>query len=75
MVVTPAEIAAYVGIPEGRQLAGWVVDGLAAVPVPTTDADHVYVFRAFIRAAHEAGIKPGARGMLASYAPREGAES
>lgn len=68
--MTSEEIAAYLGVPAGHQLAPWVVDGLAALPVPVTDAEHVDTFRAFVRAATAAGIKPGARGMLASYAPK-----
>ena len=73
--MTREEVAAYLGVPEGRQLAPWVVNGLADVPVPHTDAEHVDTFRAFLRAAAAAGIKPGARGMLASYAPKTEGEA
>lgn len=69
--MTSEEIAAWLGVPAGRQLAPWVVNGLADVPVPGfDDAAQVETFRTFLRAAAAAGVKPGARGMLASYAPK-----
>lgn len=68
--MTSAELAAWLGIPPGRRAAPWLRFGLAAVPVPVTDAEHGAAWLAFVRAAAAAGVKPGARGMLASYTER-----
>lgn len=70
--MTPDEIRAWLGIPEGRAPAPWLVAALAPLPLPGYDDDAAETYRTFMRAADAAGIKRGRRGMLAAYAPKEG---
>lgn len=72
--MTVEQIGAWLGIPPGRAPAPWVINALRWRPVPRTDAERIATFQAFIRGAAAAGIKPGRRGELAAYAPRDGEE-
>jgi hypothetical protein len=53
--MTPAEIAEWLGYPDGPTLTPELVTALANLPVPHTSTEHVAVYKAYLKTVHRTG--------------------